>query len=606
MKKCTLNTLMAILLLMPTLVAFSQDHTRESRSLIFSEDFSGGMSLPSGWSIVGDGQTNWKVAASKFAGGVAPEVVMESAPTFTGNSKLVSPQIATSAYSSVILQFNHFLYNYAGGSSISVETSSDGVTWHQVWSVNNITAAILPETVFITINNGDVGSDNFQIAFKFSGTSGTIISWNIDNIMLNENLNHDAEATHIFVPTVSGDNLKIPPMGVVTNKGSEAASFDVTLEILNETSAIVYNKTMTVTNLPSFESKVLNFPAWTSVVGNYTVNLKTNLAGDENAENNLVSSSMDIQQGVIFNKPLYEEFTSSTCSPCAYQNPALDAVLATNHTSHSLIKYQVDFPGSGDPYYTPECNIRKLFYANSSAPSLYINSVSKWVAGMTQAIYDSFLGLPAKMDIDIVTATIDPSDMVVTIEANINVIENLAAGLTAHIAIVEKTTTGNVGSNGEKEFFNVMMKMLPNASGTTLGALSVGNTVSLTQSYDMDLTFMEEHTDLAVVVFVQDNSNKNVLQSEMMDISIPMGIENNPLLKNTVKLFPNPASGNINLDSDMEIEQIIIFNLMGQIVYESSPRTNSLNIDISNLKPGLYLFKMINAEGSVVKQIVVI
>ena len=115
MKKCTLNTLMAILLLMPTLVAFSQDHTRESRSLIFSEDFSGGMSLPSGWSIVGDGQTNWKVAASKFAGGVAPEVVMESAPTFTGNSKLVSPQIATSAYSSVILQFNHFLYNYEIG-----------------------------------------------------------------------------------------------------------------------------------------------------------------------------------------------------------------------------------------------------------------------------------------------------------------------------------------------------------------------------------------------------------------------------------------------------------------------------------------------------------
>ncbi|MDD4149446.1 MAG: T9SS type A sorting domain-containing protein [Bacteroidales bacterium] len=622
MKKFTRNTFMGILFLMTTLVAFSQDKTQillndknntkteyqchklSSKSLIFAEDFSGEEGLPVGWTIVGSGQNAWNIAASNSAGGIIPEVALTGYPSFTGNSKLVTPKISTSTYDKVILQFNHFLHNTGGVYSISVETTTNGVTWNEVWSAN-LTGSVNPETVFIPINNVDVGSDNFQVAFTFNGNSSQLISWNIDNIMINEDFINDAEATNIFVPTIAGDNFNIAPMGVVTNKGSEAASFDAIVEILDEASDVIYTKTITITNLPSFESKFLNFPSWNSTVGNYTVNLTTNLLDDENPDNNSVSSYMEILGDVIFKKPLYQEFTSSTCGPCGFQNPALDAVIAANPITHSLIKYQVNFPDGGDPYSIPECGLRASYYGIDNAPKLFINSTLKPVGFMSQTIYNSFLGLPAEMSIDISTAIIDPSNMIVTIEANINVIENFAAGLKAHIAIVEKTTHNNTSSNGETEFNNVLMKMLPNADGTTLEALSIGIPVSITQSYNMSTTHMEEFADLAVIVFVQDDSNKDILQSEMIDITVPTKNEANMLVENTVKIFPNPASGNINITSDLEIEQLIIFNLMGQIVYESTFYVNSMNVDISSLESGLYLFKIINAEGSIVKQIIV-
>jgi len=619
MKKSTINAFVAMLFLLPSFVAFSQNKTtaspietfskeqqnpvKDARSLIFSEDFSGAEVPPIGWTIVGDGEQNWQASTSSSAGGTAPEAVFKSEPSFNGNCKLVSPQIATSQYDVLILQFNLFVYDYSGGAEILIETTSDGVTWNEVWSVD-VPGTINAQTVFVPIDNDDLGSDNFQLAFTFNGNSYSIFAWHLDNIMLNENLALDAEATNILVPSVSGDNKNIAPLAVLSNKGSETISFDATVEILDETSTIVYTQDMTVTDLASFENKVLTFPAWLATEGFYTINLISSLAGDENPENDLSSSTMEILEGVIFKKPLYEEFTSSTCSPCALQNPALDAVLAANPISHSLIKYQVNWPGSGDPYYTPEVGARVSYYGINSAPKLLINTNPQWVAGMTQEIYDSYIGLPTTLGIDIVTAAIG-LDGNVSIEANINVIEDFAAGLTAHIVIVEKTTHGNAASNGEDEFTHVMMKMLPDASGTMLEALNTGNTVTISESYDMNQTFMEEFTDLAVIVFVQDDNDKNMIQSEMADISILTGIENISHQQNAVKLFPNPASDIISIQSDLKIEQLIIYNQMGQLVFETQSTGNTLNVDISDLEHGIYLFKIINAEGSRVKKVIV-
>jgi hypothetical protein len=226
------------------------------------------------------------------------------------------------------------------------------------------------------------------------------------------------------------------------------------------------------------------------------------------------------------------------------------------------------------------------------------------VAGMTQAVYDSYIGLPTTMAIDIVAAYIDP-DGNVTIDANINVTEDLTAGLKLHIAVVEKTTHGNAATNGETEFNNVMLKMLPNATGTTLEALSVGNAVAITESYNMSQTFMEEPADLAVIVFVQDDSNKNILQSEMMDISILTGIETKALTENSVIIFPNPASNYINIHSESAIQHLLVFNQMGQVVFETQADAHKLNVDISDLERGIYLFKVITDKGSSVRKVLV-
>ena len=73
-------------------------------------------------------------------------------------------------------------------------------------------------------------------------------------------------------------------------------------------------------------------------------------------------------------KPLYEMFTSSTCGPCVAANEVLTEVLDANPDEYTLIKYQMDWPGNGDPYYTQEGGVRKSYYGVYFVPDLYINS----------------------------------------------------------------------------------------------------------------------------------------------------------------------------------------------------------------------------------------
>jgi len=66
------------------------------RGILFYEDFTGMTELPPGWTVVGEGQDNWDVLPESYAGGEVPEVYMNFAPAFVGNSKLVTPIINTS------------------------------------------------------------------------------------------------------------------------------------------------------------------------------------------------------------------------------------------------------------------------------------------------------------------------------------------------------------------------------------------------------------------------------------------------------------------------------------------------------------------------------
>lgn len=216
-------------------------------------------------------------------------------------------------------------------------------------------------------------------------------------------------------------------------------------------------------------------------------------------------------------KPLFEMMTSSTCGPCFTANQTLDGVLDKNLDTHSAIKYQVDFPGVGDPYFIEACRVRTNYYGVQGVPNMFLNGADENPFAMTQNVYDGFLGEMTNMGIEIVSATIS-ADYIVDLEININAMGEYAEGLKTHVAIVEKKTVNNFKQNGETEFFNVLMQMLPNGHGTTLSEMTAGQTETFTFSHDMNETFMEGPGDLQVVVFVQDNASKEIIQSENRDI----------------------------------------------------------------------------------------
>jgi hypothetical protein len=536
MKKFTLTTLLVGLMILPAIYVFSQkkvhlpqkqtkcwieksylqsQETTKGTTSIFTEDFSSGTFPPSGWAIIGLGQTNWSSSATAEAGGTPPEAMLNYYPSFNGNSKLVTPAISTSGMTALLLEYKHMLNHYGGPYSVLVETSSDGTTWNEVWSIVDPTGSVGPETVFVVIDNDDVGSDNFQVAFTFSGDSFNLNYWYIDDIILSEALSFDASVSVVMIPGLIPAGNSVTPGTIVKNLGSQTITFDVSFEIM-QASTPIYTAVQSVTNLPPMESLTLSFDSWVAIAGSYTAQVTTNLTGDENPANDILTKNVEVVEGAVAKKPLFEVFTSSTCSPCAQANPIIDAVFAANPDEFSLIKYQMDWPGSGDPYYTEQGGIRKDYYGVSYVPDFYCNGVQDDPFVFDQAVFDSYAEQITAMTIEL-TTSID-EDYVVNAEATINPVANYPAGLKAHIVVVERVTVANVGSNGETEFHNVMMVMIPDAVGTALGALNSGVPVTINGSYDMSQTFMEQPNDLAVVVFVQDDTDKSIIQSEILDV----------------------------------------------------------------------------------------
>lgn len=77
----------------------------------------------------------------------------------------------------------------------------------------------------------------------------------------------------------------------------------------------------------------------------------------------------------------------------------------------------------------------------------------------------------------------------------------------------------------------------------------------------------------------------------------PTSVENveNISNKQSLKVYPNPASTwvNIEKDQDFDASQILLFNATGQLVLQAQYRSQ---LDVSHLSNGLYYMQLINAE----------
>ncbi len=148
--------------------------------VLMDEDFSGTW-LPAGWTI--SGGSNWQQGSGNNAGGVSPEAEFYWSPSTVAVQRLISPQLNTLGSQSLDLSFKHYLSHFSGSYWIKVQTTSDGSTWNDAWSVN-VTGNIPQQTVVLDVATPDVGSATFQIAWVFDGDSWNTNNWYVDDILL--------------------------------------------------------------------------------------------------------------------------------------------------------------------------------------------------------------------------------------------------------------------------------------------------------------------------------------------------------------------------------------------------------------------------------------
>lgn len=349
-----------------------------------------------------------------------------------------------------------------------------------------------------------------------------------------------------------------------------------------------------------------------------------NGASDMNTANDMVSGQVTVYDNATIRRPMLESFTSSTCGPCVAGNVNVASVLtAYSDDQYSLLKYQMSWPGSGDPYYTLEGGDRRTYYNVNAVPDFILDG-NVWQgnsSSLTNSQVDAVIADPSFAEI---SSYFTVTGQTVDITVSINPIGDFTNSLTLYTAIYEIKTYNNVGSNGETEFGNVMKKMVPGSMGFALPTLQTGVSVVENFSHTFQGSYtlppdanspidhstqhsIEDFNNLGVVTWIQDDATKEVIQSTISTISATNVEE-----LNTTKLmlFPNPAENTATVafegieGSDVKID---LYNLLGELVFTGNHTSASsfdyYNIDVTTLNNGIYNLVLTVGESMTTKKL---
>lgn len=215
---------------------------------------------------------------------------------------------------------------------------------------------------------------------------------------------------------------------------------------------------------------------------------------------------------------IFECFTNTGCGPCAMFNPALDELIENNPDRVAAIKYHVSWPSGNDPMYLhnqADNQARTSFYGVNGVPTAHVDGTtySGSPSGINQSKINTWSAVESPLELRLthkLNATQDTVNVVVMGKAS-TAIESQK--LKVFVGIIEKEIHFNSapGSNGEKDFYSVMKKLLPSANGQSIPSLDAGEYFAC--SFSWAVANFYDINQLSAIAWVQDYDTKVVYQA---------------------------------------------------------------------------------------------
>ncbi len=214
---------------------------------------------------------------------------------------------------------------------------------------------------------------------------------------------------------------------------------------------------------------------------------------------------------------LLEDFANVSCVPCVTSNKIIESLLNGAYSNKiAVVKFPTNFPSPNDPFYLSNsdvCDARMQYYNIIFAPTLIVDGTLRPTATDSAAVKEKInerltADAPFYITVD---KTFQDSSLIV----NINVRPVSLAGINLNDLVLNTIITENdiefnqaPGSNGEKVFYNVLRKVLPDENGVSFSALP-----DTTFEWQTDLLSNWNQDNIHVVAYVQNVQTKEVLQT---------------------------------------------------------------------------------------------
>jgi hypothetical protein len=323
----------------------------------------------------------------------------------------------------------------------------------------------------------------------------------------------------------------------------------------------------------------------------------------------LLANCLAMGQTTTTRVVLGELFTSTTCPPCATQNPVFDQWYQNTSIKSqvAIIKYHVWWPASGDPFYlanTADVQARNSYYqpdlSHAYVPRMFVQGTTDAGAGAStwSSLIESSAATQSPVSITL-SGTIPSSGGTLNIDVK-QLGGQMPAGSYILHTVVTESNLAYTGSNGDPMHHNVMRKMYPSNSGRSF-TLATNETKSLTQALTFGSGWV--YDNLEVIVFVQSSSTKDILQAAKSSIKdIHTDVTKSPALPDNYVLYqnhPNPFNPCSTIRFGVPERcrvHVTIYNELGQRVTELVDQELQAgyfeSIWSANVASGLYLYRI--------------
>jgi hypothetical protein len=399
----------------------------------------------------------------------------------------------------------------------------------------------------------------------------------------------------------------IIPKATVKNYGIQTVSFPVTCTI-NDNG---YTSTKSVTNLALGEETQVIFDSWSAQPGIYNMGITTQLAGDELPANDTLSASFNIVEYIPSKMVVGEMGTGTWCGWCVMGIVYMDSMdikypetwigIAVHNFDPMVVDEYDEAIGPLIQYSYPGGLVDRTILTDPSAfEQAFLQSINKVPAA--GIIIQNKLYNETTRELSF-TLTSDFVAQVNSYRFNAVIKENNVTGTGQGWNQVNYYSGGMFGPMGGFELLpdpvpaedmvykHVARAILGGFEGAE-GSLPTTIYAGETHSYDFSITIPEDWNidNLEIVGMLIDYNAGTIVNGTQEEVLIT-GIADLESTTNIV-VYPNPAKNELNF-SNISNGNIYIYNINGQLMMEKQKVDGSYKLDITNLKNGAYIVRVI-------------
>lgn len=407
--------------------------------------------------------------------------------------------------------------------------------------------------------------------------------------------------------------------GMVTNIGTSIlTSFDV-VYIIDGSSSSVYAVDCNVDFGDTYE--FTHDEAWTTTsIGMHNIEVTLSNFNGNGTGNEALATELFVLNEVYPKVVVYEEATGTWCGWCVRGIVGLNT-MAHNITDDSWIGIAVH---NSDPMLVPEYD-NAIGTFISSYPNGVMGRYNGAVDPSLATLEDSYVehvAITPEAKIEITQQTWNTTSRDFTVEVTTTFGVDLSTvDYNAALIIVEDGVTGTTAAWNQANYYSEGDPMidwdgtdystLPNpipaadmvyshvgrqlvggwdgvaGSIPTSVSYNVGNTHTFSGNIPADHD--ENHTHYVAIII--NNANGTIVNACKVDLDIFTSVNDT---KNTnFKIYPNPTVGLIKIEG-VEGAQVLVYNMVGELVYSNANAVAITTIDMSSLQAGNYMVKVIN------------